>query len=74
MIDADWSSRFHDRTTQYLTSKFDRGRSLTVKIAEDYACTYEGQVAALVAASLLARSVDKVCISVPDRPVVSDLP
>lgn len=74
MSDNDWYDARDSRSLRCAGRVLDPSRWILLRLDRDYASRFEGQVAILVAANLMARMSPSVAIDVPDVAVVEGLP
>ena len=71
---AEYSRRLNDRLIRYGATPLPATPALHVDLDPCYATTFQGQVAALVAASLFSRMTSNLAMRVPDVSVVPAMP
>ncbi len=74
MTGPSWYRLRNDRTIRYAGRALSPDRPILLKLNTDYGSRYDGQVAVIVAANLLARMTPSVAFSVPDIEIVEPLP
>jgi hypothetical protein len=74
MADGNWYRERNDRSLRYAGRVLPPERPIILKVSPQYATRYDGQVAVLVAANLLARMTPAVAFDVPDADIVAPLP
>jgi hypothetical protein len=74
MTDADWYARRNDRQMRYAGRVLPADRPIVVSLDRAHAATYDGQVAAIVSANLLARMTPALVLDIPDAEIVYPLP
>ena len=74
MTDIGWYRARNDRSLRYAGRILAPDRPILVRLSPEYASRFDGQVAALVAANLLARMTPAVGFDVPDVDIVPPLP
>jgi molybdopterin/thiamine biosynthesis adenylyltransferase len=71
---ANWYQDRNDRSLRYAGRVLPPDRPILVKLSAEYGTRYDGQVAVLVAANLLARMTPSVALCVPEVDIVAQLP
>ncbi len=71
---SSWYRQRNDRSLRYAERVLPSHRPILVKLDARYAARYDGQVAALVAANLLARMTPALAFDIPDIEIQSPLP
>jgi hypothetical protein len=74
MADGSWYRQRNDRSLRYAGRVLPPDRSIILKVSPQYAARYDGQVAVLVAANLLARMTPAIAFDLPDVEIVGPLP
>jgi len=74
MLDTSWYRARNDRTLRYAERILPTDRHILLRIGKEYASRFDGQVATIVAANLLARMTPAVAFDVPEIEVVPPLP
>lgn len=74
MSGREWRAERDDRSLRYAGRVLDPEKWILLRTDPAYAVRYDGQVAVLVVANLLARMTPAVALDVPAVPMVSPLP
>ncbi len=74
MDQKHWYLEWYDRTVRYAQRTLDPVRTVAITASTPYLTTFDGQVAVLTAASLLARMTPAVVLSFPDVTLLPELP
>jgi molybdopterin/thiamine biosynthesis adenylyltransferase len=74
MTNNDWYQLRNDRQMRYAGRVLPPDQPITIHVEPNYGRSYAGQVAALVAANLLARMTPNLAFSVPELDIVAPLP
>jgi len=74
MSEAAWRKCRNDRQLRYAGRVLDESRWVLLRVEPGYASSYEGQVAVISAANMLARMTPSVVVDAPAVKVVSPLP
>jgi hypothetical protein len=74
MIAPPWYRERNDRSLRYAGRVFPNDRPIVLSMGTDAATRYDGQVAAIVAANLLARMTPSLVFDVPDVEILPPLP
>lgn len=74
MDQSGWYQKRNDRTLRYADRVLPQDRPILIRLSEDYAGCFDGQVAVLVAANLLARMTPCIAFDVPNTDVIAPLP
>jgi hypothetical protein len=69
-----WYARRDDRQMRYAGRVLPHDRPIVISLNADYAATYDGQVAAIVAANLLSRMTPALVLDLPDIRILPPLP
>jgi len=74
MNEQEWRAARDSRSLRYADRVLDPKRWILIRADTRYAARYDGQVAVLTAANLLARMTPAVALDVPSVPLVTPLP
>jgi molybdopterin/thiamine biosynthesis adenylyltransferase len=74
MVNEAWYGERDNRSLRYAGRVLPSDRPILLRLGAESAAHYDGQVAALVAANLLARMTRMVMLDIPDVDVVAPLP
>jgi len=74
MFNPSWHRERNDRSFRYAGRVLPTDRPILLKLGAESAARYDGQVAAIVAANLLARMTPVVAFDVPDSDILPPLP
>jgi hypothetical protein len=74
MTGSSWYRLRNDRSIRYAGRTLSPDRPILLRLNTDYGSRYDGQVAVIVAANLLARMTPSVAFSIPDIEIVEPLP
>ncbi len=74
VINDAWHRDRNDRSLRYAGRVLPPDRPILLRLSAAYGARYDGQVAAITGANLLARMTPSVAFDVPDIDVVSTLP